>query len=538
MHRKLLIFGLMFVVCSIFVVGESKVPLWDHMTPGPYPVGFKLIWKYDYSRTIGPRYDFQGKPKGENARPIQIALWYPASASAKAVFMKYEEYIYTALSEMNFRTPGEAAKKRVLVGFTGAAVKLGVDPQKAGEVYRMETMAIRDAAPAEGRFPLILFAPGSSDASYSGAILAEYLAGHGYVVAACPSMGMYPILSDRTMTTDMEGLDAQARDMEFILAAMRSLPQVEHLKTGTVGFSWGGITNVVLAMRNHNIDAVVSLDGSVGNTGHLEIIKKVSYTGPWRMQAAFMQVQTGEDKNSEQDTSLYEKMKYADAWLLRFPNLVHGNFNDSYLLQYYSSIGEKNLKERYGKDVDIRRIYEGYTAACRYTLHFLDAYLKGVKEDGRGLVFLENSPEENRLPAGMLTLQVRKGIPYPPSEAEFFALGQTAGIGRMREVFNAVMLRDPAVKMFDRDRMTGLGLRLLKGGQLQAAVEILKMNTEAYPNAWETFGALAEAYLKTGNKKPALKNFQKALELIPQKTDREKNAHKEMTKKIKAEYKK
>ncbi len=62
----------------------QTVPLF-HFTesPGPHPVGLKVVEQYDYSRTYRPTTDDLGKPyQGERARPLQTLIWYPAKRAA------------------------------------------------------------------------------------------------------------------------------------------------------------------------------------------------------------------------------------------------------------------------------------------------------------------------------------------------------------------------------------------------------------------------------------------------------------------------
>jgi hypothetical protein len=62
----------------------------DHFTfapkPGPYPVGFRVVFQYDYSRTFQEAVDLLGKPNtGELARPVQTLIWYPPQKSDNRV---------------------------------------------------------------------------------------------------------------------------------------------------------------------------------------------------------------------------------------------------------------------------------------------------------------------------------------------------------------------------------------------------------------------------------------------------------------------
>ena len=56
------------------------------------------------------------------------------------------------------------------------------------------------------------------------------------------------------------------------------------------------------------------------------------------------------------------------------------------------------------------------------------------------------------------------------------------------------------------------------------------LNTEVYPNSWNVWDSLAEAYMKAGDKDQATTYYQKSLELDPTN----ENA-KEMLKKLKEE---
>ena len=47
------------------------------------------------------------------------------------------------------------------------------------------------------------------------------------------------------------------------------------------------------------------------------------------------------------------------------------------------------------------------------------------------------------------------------------------------------------------------------------AIEIFKLNTEKYPDSWNVYDSLAEAYMKNGNVELAIKNYQKSVEMNP-----------------------
>lgn len=61
-----------------------------------------------------------------------------------------------------------------------------------------------------------------------------------------------------------------------------------------------------------------------------------------------------------------------------------------------------------------------------------------------------------------------------------------------------------------------LGYRLLAMGRIDAAVEALKLNVEAYPDSWNAHDSLGEAYLRAGNRELAAKSYRRSVEINPE----------------------
>jgi cytochrome c-type biogenesis protein CcmH/NrfG len=49
----------------------------------------------------------------------------------------------------------------------------------------------------------------------------------------------------------------------------------------------------------------------------------------------------------------------------------------------------------------------------------------------------------------------------------------------------------------------------------QAAIAVLELNTQVYPEIANTYDSLGEAYMTNGDKELAIENFEKALSLDP-----------------------
>lgn len=65
------------------------------------------------------------------------------------------------------------------------------------------------------------------------------------------------------------------------------------------------------------------------------------------------------------------------------------------------------------------------------------------------------------------------------------------------------------------NNLNEIGYKYLKINKLNEAIEILKLNVKLYPDSWNPYDSLGEAYALAGNKELAIQNYQKSLELNP-----------------------
>ena len=72
---------------------------------------------------------------------------------------------------------------------------------------------------------------------------------------------------------------------------------------------------------------------------------------------------------------------------------------------------------------------------------------------------------------------------------------------------------------FSERELNQLGYILLGQGQTREAIEIFKLNVAVYPQAFNTYDSLGEAYLANGDRELAILNYRKSLELNPQNTN-------------------
>ena len=67
--------------------------------------------------------------------------------------------------------------------------------------------------------------------------------------------------------------------------------------------------------------------------------------------------------------------------------------------------------------------------------------------------------------------------------------------------------------------LNALGYRLLRRKRVPDAIEILKLNVEAYPDSANVYDSLGEAYFVSGNTPQAIQNYEKSLSLDPANTN-------------------
>ncbi len=365
--------------------------------------------------------------------------------------------------------------------------------------------AVRDAKPEDGKFPVVIYAPSFSASAHENADLCEFLASHGYIVLASPSVGA----AGRDMTHELEDAEAQVADIEFLVGYARSLPNANPDHIGVVGYSWGGMANVLAAAKDSRISALVSLDGSIRYFPTL--VASAKYAVPARLTAPFLFVGARPYTIDEllafrQDMSdsLMNRLKYADLYRITMTPMVHANFTSEY--QRFA------LDSGWGfTDYDRVETSLAYSWVARYVRRFLDGTLKG---DASGLAFVANKPDLNDVPAHMLTVSVRRAQGVPPTVDAFAAALGKQGFDHVVEVYQGLRKSDETFQLPEAD-LRHWGYQLLFTDKTREAIKVFELVTVLFPTSSNAFDCLAEAYERAGDKSAAKANYAKSLELDP-----------------------
>jgi tetratricopeptide (TPR) repeat protein len=76
-----------------------------------------------------------------------------------------------------------------------------------------------------------------------------------------------------------------------------------------------------------------------------------------------------------------------------------------------------------------------------------------------------------------------------------------------------------ARELITEAQMNRLGYMLLRGTRrFDDAIEIFKQNVQDHPESSNVYDSLGEAYMVSGNKELAIKNYQQSIELDPNNT--------------------
>ena len=343
--------------------------------PGEHHVGLHVVEQYDNSRTFPAS-------GGTGPRPIQTLVWYPVGESKGGEPMRFEDYLLTIGGADDFsRTPAQRRK------VADEDIDGKTEGKRAAQIAVAKTQAmwaVREAPAASGKFPVVIYAPSFSGDAFQNADLCEYLASHGYVVIASPSLGP----AKRGMSLDLKGIDAQVGDIRFLIDYAGTLPQADTSKIAVIGYSTGGLSNVFAAARDKRITTLVELDGSVRYFNKLVV--QAGDVTPDRMKVPMLylaqrspSIETIIKYKQDLSGSFINEMKSADLYLFNINGLDHSSFSS-----WFIRLRDPGTFEDYSAE----EVSAAYGWMARYVLAFLNAY---TKSDANEKAFLSARPEKN-----------------------------------------------------------------------------------------------------------------------------------------------
>lgn len=491
------LFILLFV--SLSGIAEAQVSLSSLSLPyGDYEVGFRHYVSLDSSRSYKRLYDWNNSVI---PREIPVSIWYPsASADSSGSRMSVLDYMEILKQEEEWEyLPNE----QILNWFDYS------NTPENREHLSESVHACLNVDPAQKKFPVIVYAPSYHASSIENFALCEFLASHGYVIISSPSRGTETRFMEGETAKDME---TQARDIEFLINEISGKEYADSRKIATMGFSFGGLSNVLAQMRNNYIKAVVSLDGSI------------KYKFPTLLESPFadlekvdvpfihmaqkdipMEVMLEDDIDTTLNNTFefYDSLANSQAYSLKFHHLTHS---------YFSSLGILFETRDPRQDKSDDEIMESYKWLSIYSLNFLDAYLKDKPD---GLAFIENEPAANDVPDGLITKKSKAPAEKEFTFEDFHELAVKQEYQDLNKLYQSVAGKYPSFRL-EEGKLNKLGLQLLFNPETsEYGIKVLILATELFPGSANLYDSLAVAYLFAGNKALAIENFEKSLELNP-----------------------
>jgi dienelactone hydrolase len=476
-----------------FVLAPAVAADFTPSPPGPYRVGFHVRPQYDRSRVYQhPRNPVTAQAtSGDRSRPLQTLVWYPAIGTGGA--QTYRDYVTTVATEEEFSRMADQVRRA-----TDALVE-SRPPQVQRDVHN-PVRALRDAPERPGKFPVVIYAPSHSAYAIENADLCEYLASHGYIVIATPSLGP----RSHAMTADLEGAEAQAEDIGFLVGYASTLAQADTSRIAVVGHSWGSLASVLAAARDDRIRALVTLDGSLRaaydyvNGGP----RAAKYVTPERLAIPLLYLTRLQDEGAI-GSELLARMRYADVYLATLDAASHMDFSSWSLRMAPDAAFGKRTRAQSA---------EAYGAMARMVERFLDARLKN---DAPARRQLDDAIAANRPPAGFVSFAVHRAAGAPPTLDTFLdQLGQQ-GFEHIGAIYDRLHAQNPDLAL-DPLQAHDWGMKLLRERRPADAMQVFRLGVKLYPERFDfLYDGLGQAYEAAGERDAAIANYRQALALEP-----------------------
>ena len=246
-------------------------------------------------------------------------------------------------------------------------------------------------------------------------------------------------------------------DVDAAFAWLTSQAHVDKTRIGAAGASCGVNESVQLARRHPEVKTVVLLSGGVNEAARLYL-----RDSPWLPVLAAA---------SHGDGGVVDQMRWVLGW----------SRNPANKFIEYKAAGHGT--DMFAVEKALPPLVVGW-----FNLH------------------LRNAPAKPPVAA-----------PSRPSPAEEFWTTLTApgGIAKARQIYDDAKRAKKHDILFPENETNLLGYQLLQDGNAKDAVEVFKLNVDAYPASANTYDSLSDGYLALGNREEALRYAEKAIEMIP-----------------------
>jgi dienelactone hydrolase len=369
--RLLLAVGLASLLIGVSMSGlmpsagtAQQAPLWAGLEKGVYDVGFRRVWTLDRSR-VWPRSAALDSATGNVARPVRVDVWYPAHCAGRPA-MKLRVYLEIAPPDPIYDDMVFLLHRWDSYSYHG----LAADTSRFDRLMAASAAACWDPPMAGERFPLLVYSAGWFNRSPDNTILAEFLASHGFVVAAVPQLN--PGLWTYNFQSDAASIENQLRDLEVALGRLIEAEDVDRTRIAAMGYSTGGDVALLLQGRNPLIDAIVGLDAS-WTIGSADDVIDSPWFGSDLNEVPILALRRSTDGGVDALSVTLDSLANAPRIIAEIAAADHGSFSDDPPQRFFLGIGEPDH-------------VRSHAAVARSVLAFLDATLRGPEPfDGQAL---------------------------------------------------------------------------------------------------------------------------------------------------------
>lgn len=176
---------------------------------GPFKIGVRTLSLVDAAQADVLAFDPSTRQAPLRDRALKVDLWYPANVPA-------------------------GAQRETYSG------SLPAEPPAPPTKFTIPGIAVRDAEPAGGRYPLVILSHGYSNETAALSWLTENLASKGYVVAAIRHAD--PPITERDKLA--EPLLRRPLDIAFVARQLQAMPAresgIDASRVALIGYSMGG----------------------------------------------------------------------------------------------------------------------------------------------------------------------------------------------------------------------------------------------------------------------------------------------------------
>lgn len=152
-----------------------------------------------------------------------------------------------------------------------------------------------------------------------------------------------------------------------------------------------------------------------------------------------------------------------------------------------------------------------------------ESLVQMIPSTGDGIVIMTNSSNGSAVVASVLcdwrqwAAGTDQQAPCPAIEVRIPLLRayRSGGTAEAISLYRRLRQNESAKYDFSSPELNSMGYRLMRMGDTAGAVEIFKLNVEQFPEEWNVYDSIGEAYLKLGNQSEAITNYKKSLELNP-----------------------